>query len=55
MVSWEKQSEEEWIYIGVGKDFKLDKVSQLVRSTLKTEEIYIVTDRKNSRVLLGHI
>jgi hypothetical protein len=52
MVSWEKQGEEEWIYLGVGKDFELDKASQLVRSTLKTEEIYIVTDRKNSRVLL---
>jgi hypothetical protein len=51
-VIWEKQEGEEWIYIGIGKDFDSDKANQLVRSTLKTEEIYIVTDRHISRASL---
>jgi hypothetical protein len=48
-VTWAKQNDNEWIYVGVNQDFNEEKVSQMIHSTFNADEIYIVSNRHNSQ------
>lgn len=55
-VAWQRQDGEEWAYVGVGNDFDLLKACEIIRSTITGNEIFYVTDRHQSKVvILDHL
>lgn len=55
-VTWQRQDREEWVYVGVGNEFDLLKACEIIRSTMTGNEIFYVTDRHQSKVvILDHL
>ena len=46
-----KMKWEDWLYIGLQKDLKLDLLSDIIHSVFKEQELYFITGRHHSRKL----
>ncbi|OMP74988.1 MULTISPECIES: hypothetical protein [unclassified Chitinophaga] len=48
-INWEiVDGGSEWRYIGVGVDYQVEKVRQLLRTYFNNPELYLVTNRSNA-------
>lgn len=47
-ISWEKESGNEWSFVGEGNDFKENEVQDFVDSYFNEKELYLVVDRHNA-------
>jgi len=54
-ITWEKQGDSEWLYIGVGEDYKEALVAQLIAARFQDPLLYLVSDRNTAHEVGIHI
>lgn len=47
-IDWEKELDNEWSFVGEGKDYKEKKVSDFIKSFFNDPQIYLVFDRHHA-------
>lgn len=54
-ITWEKQGDSEWTYIGVGEDYKEALVAELVAARFREPLLYLVSDRNTVHEVGTHM